>query len=186
MRVVEQPSGGGRNNYVGTITLTPAVEPENVTYDFRSGGATGAERGTKAHTITIEGGANWEVIQELTATRLRSTANSALYMESYGFYAGFGVADEPVESDIALKIVVPEDGYYTANLFGFGYNAGAVSALYVDDIYLGQYDYYSQAEVTAKPAKNLRTVWLAKGDHTLIMRCIAAAQGAKWACTREY
>src|SRR5699024_7009493 len=63
-----------------------------------------------------------------------------------------GYRDQPYgiqvqsEKDEYIKIAfdVPVDGYYTVKFIGAGAGGGAIVDLYVDDFFIGQFDFYSK------------------------------------------
>ncbi|WJH36874.1 Ig-like domain-containing protein [Paenibacillus sp. CC-CFT747] len=85
---------------------------------------------------------------------------------------GIQVQSNEVGQYITFAIQVPASGYYTFNLNGAGASSGAVAALSVDGLELGDYNFYSSAYVKEKGSQMLRTYWMEEGVHrfTLLVK----------------
>ena len=161
----------------GTIALTAdpdaAAVPPDIIYDFRATDADGPRPdGGSAYEHKIADGRPWELVEALCATRIRSDQPNLARYQSYGLQCAVGAQNTPIESDVAMRLVVGNDGYYTVNLSGLGYVGGGVAALYLDGVYAGEYNYYSTTTILQQPAKDLRTLYLTEGEHHLTMRTV--------------
>lgn len=131
---------------ITTVAVKVIGDILTVKYDFRAG-----------VTATIETN-GWRV----------EGSNASYRNQPYGIQ----VQSNNIGDYITMAINVPADGYYTLKFTGAGAGGGAISDLSLDDIFVGQIDFYSASYVPAQPAVLLKTLELSQGLHMFTIKAV--------------
>ncbi|MEN6315881.1 MAG: S-layer homology domain-containing protein [Clostridiaceae bacterium] len=124
-------------------------------------------------TLAIHG---WE-INSAKSSDAAIKSNYHTYYDPYVTYCIRSmVADSgtPVSADTVFNINIPYTGYYRFTFAGSNGDYGADAAIYVDDIYAGEYSFYSaSATVRRASTESLRSIPLNSGIHTVTIRSVS-------------
>ena len=148
--------------------------PPTIVYDLRGTGNSGNRRNsTSAYTEPIACGNNWEIAEELCAENMRQGQRDEINWQDYGL----SCATRAIGDDVGLRLVIPNSGWYSFAMSGLGYASGGTAAIYLNNVYLGEYNYYSDVFLQNKGNTAMRTVYLEAGTHTLLMRTVGGIRG---------
>ena len=132
---------------ISIVTVKVIGDIQTVKYDFKAG-----------VTATIEAN-GWRV----------EASNASYRNQPYGIQ----VQSNNIGDYITMAINVPADGYYTLKFTGAGAGGGAIADLSLDDIFVGQIDFYSASYVAAQPAVLLKTLELSQGLHMFTIKAVS-------------
>ena len=165
-----------------TLGIMPAYAVESseeveesltqVVLDFRSEYAKpAAERGPPMTATIAENG--WQVNQDRTAAGLLLYSENFYYSQS-GIVARVSDAGYPKHGEFTADFDVAEDGFYTIEMNGAYINGfGAIAAVFVDDIFVGKYDFGfagTSADKDLGDTAMLQSLSLSQGRHKISFR----------------
>jgi uncharacterized protein YjdB len=163
-------------NYDGTVltsnTIRINVLPRasaggDVIFDFT------ADQSGSPLEATIER-LGWRINKEKTSELVQSYDKGLRY-QVYGIQSAVNVANAPRASDTVFEILIPHDGYYAFEFQGGNYE-GAIANIYINDRYMGQYDFCNGRPMSPKgPVALMNSIYLTEGIHTLVIRSVGRA-----------
>lgn len=174
-------SGGERSGtqmYPGCLTLSWQSEKRSeVVLDFLKtwdehylSGGNGNSPGPNSATLEEDG---FQLNQSRTAASLIAGANFSY--NNYGIYAAVSDQGYPKHGELAFDFQVAEAGAYQVELTGRQDAAGGNATVYIDGVYVGQYDFESRSAAPSLIGETaqLDAVSLEAGQHTVILRRIS-------------
>ena len=130
--------------------------------------AQGLTRSPLDATLASDG---WQVNQARTAGSLLAGANFSF--QNYGLLAAVADQGYPKHAELSLDFQVAEDGVYAAQLIGYqNASIGGTAAVFVDDVYLGSYDFGKAGQGLYGENAELLELPLRAGVHTVSLRRI--------------
>ena len=115
----------------------------------------------------------FRIIPELTSAYVQSFETGLRY-QVYGIGSQIRPANVPIDSDTALEVKLQYGGNYQIQFSGGQYGSGGIVALYVDGVYVGEYDCYGNAVVEG-PTASMRSLYLEAGNHTVTFRTVGTS-----------
>ena len=140
----------------------PVQEPGDVIIDF-----TINQNGSPLDATFYTHG--WEIDREGTAEALVSGARILRY-QSIGLDIRPGAVDVKKRADLALRVKIPNEGAYQLDIDYATASSGILTAVFVDGVYMGQYDCYSAASGVGKGSISLNSIALSAGEHVVTLR----------------
>lgn len=117
---------------------------------------------------------------QINASKSAAEVKSATYNTTCEPYSTYGIlspiADvkNAITSDTVFDVNIPYTGYYRFTFAGSNSAYGAYAAIYVDDIYAGEYSFYSTSNsVRRASTESLRSIPLNTGIHTVTIRSVS-------------
>ena len=95
---------------------------------------------TPPRRVEFDSAHSWKVDWDHTS-ELALSADGYILWQPYGLAAWIESSDNTRESDLALQFQVPGSGHYALSITGGEYAAGTKAAVYIDDKYMGTYDF---------------------------------------------
>ena len=152
--------GGGEVRESNPITVTVVKsDPRDVVVNFKA-----------VDTREIPAPKNAELARD--GWELNTSLTGSLGMNSLFVQQGIQSNNTAANNTIALDINVPYTGDYTLIVQGATGPYGAISDVYIDGLYAGQYNFYT-ANADVALAQSLRSVSLDAGVHTVVFRAVA-------------
>ncbi|MBQ7120171.1 MAG: S-layer homology domain-containing protein [Oscillospiraceae bacterium] len=112
-------------------------------------------------------GPNWSLVTDRNVSTVFGANNRVKF---YATYLQFFLSANDVNNGrdrAVVKFDVGVDALYDIELFGGVSASGGLAEFYIDNKYVGEYDFYSEITDTTGARGRLRAVELSKGTHTL-------------------
>ena len=113
-------------------------------------------------TIATHG---WAVNREATAESVLGADAGEFRYQAYGVAARINGIDTKRDADVSFQVLIPGSGDYRLEVAGGQYGAGCVAAVFVDGVYMGNYDFYSQDNILRGEAAKLNSIHLDAGAY---------------------
>ncbi len=147
--------------YIPVTVLVPSEATGDLFLDFREGAATSPGGSADAADIITHG---WAVNKELT--------DESSIVNSQWAITGNGIRSEmQYNKKLVLDFMVKKEGYYSVDMVATQYgNFGGVMDFYIDDVYLGRFDFSHPSDDPNQTNNNvwvqMNSLYLSVGKHT--------------------
>ena len=156
--------------------LTLSANPKAVyIFDFKSSDK--HPDNTLGRDVRIEED-GWQIDMQNSSPRLAQSNYTRF--QPYGLYISITEAGVPRASDCVIDFAIGSDGLYTFNFCGAVDPIGGIAALYIDDIYVGEYSFYNSSYIEQSTYLDMRSLPLTAGVHKLTIRSMRAGVGGKY------
>ncbi len=126
--------------------------------------------------VSFANGWNWEPIKELSTKRAYNASLNYRF-QSFGADAsmrgapnqGHNAAD-PYSSDLAFRFKISQSGWYEIAHIGGGNPDRGPTDIFIDNNFVGEYDYYNGGYADELREKRMRTIYLEEGVHIIVFR----------------
>lgn len=133
-----------------------------------------ADRATHPTTYANLATHGWQVdlTPETGTSQSLLDASDNLKFMSYGLSVGTSTLGD----QLVFKVNIPSSGNYQLNMSGAIVTTGGVAGIYIDDIYVGSFDYGGTANNLDGLTMPLSGIYLTEGTHTITHRLIKSAR----------
>ncbi|MBQ2741408.1 MAG: S-layer homology domain-containing protein [Oscillospiraceae bacterium] len=142
------------------------VSDTAMTYDFEVDFSNGYKvEGETPYTATVEKN-GWQVNLDETDAYLATSSSAKITQQSYGLLVSSDFAED--RNNVTFDFYVPSTGTYNISFRGTTFSNGAVGYIYIDNKFVGEYDFYSVSTLPNAYSVKLRPLMLEGGrNHTI-------------------
>ncbi len=150
------------------VTASAAAAVSSIELDFR-------QNQTGAPTDAVFMTHGWQIDRSATAKETLAQRENLVYKAGVGIAAKITGTDATRASDMSVTFKAANDGEYAFDMFGGRFADGALAYIYVDEVFMGSYD-FSGDNQTAGDTAELNSIYLTAGEHKITFRRVSGGE----------